>query len=272
MMPNFDSFAGSIGNAASSVGSIASQAVGVVGSVAGTAARMSGAINNVTSAAASISALRSINLPPGGNPIARVAAGAALFSGAINQATGAVGRIAGAFGALGGGGGGGGDWRARITGFGGEKLIFPYTPTIAINGGANYEEVPITHQNYSFFAYQNSKAETISITAPWFNEDAVQGMAWVKAVNFLRKSVKMFPDGNPPFICKFDAYGDHVFNAIPVIIKTFSVDLPSSVDYIAAGTDHVPIKSNFSIQLQPVYSREEVKGFSLSSIHNGKWV
>lgn len=275
-MPNFDSFAGSIGNVASSVGSIASQAVGVVGTVAGTAARMSGALNNITSAAASISALRSINLPPGGNPIARVAAGAALFSGAINQATGAVGRIAGAFGALagggGGGGGGGGDWRARITGFGGDKLIFPYTPTISISGGASYEEVPITHQNYSFFAYQNSKAESINISAPWYNEDAMQGMEWVKAVNFLRKSVKMFPDGNPPFICKFDAYGDHVFNAIPVIVRSFTVDLPNGVDYIAAGSDHVPIKSNFNVSLQPIYSREEVKGFSLSSIHNGKWV
>lgn len=273
-MPNFDSFTGSIGNVAASVGSIASQAVGVVGTVAGTAARMSGAINNLSSAAASISALRSINLPPGGNPIARLAAGAALFNGAIGQASGAVGRIAGAFGALaggGGGGGGGGDWRATITGLG-EKLIFPYTPTIAINGGANYEEVNITHQNYAFFAYQNSKAETITISAPWFNEDATQGMEWVKAVNFLRKHVKMFPSGNPPFICKFDAYGDHVFNAIPVIIRTFSVDLPSSVDYIAAGSDHVPIKSNFSVQLQPVYSREEVKGFSLSQIHNGHWV
>ncbi len=274
-MPNFDSFAGSIGNVASSVGSIASQAVGVVGSVAGTAGRISGAINNITSAAASISALRSINLPPGGNPVARLASGAALFSGAITQATGAVGRIAGAVGALAGGGGGGGgggsDWRAKITGFG-EELIFPYTPTIQISGSANYEEVPITHQNYSFFAYQNSKAETISINAPWYNEDASQGQVWIKAVNFLRKHVKMFPDGNPPFICKFDAYGEHVFGGIPVIIKTFSVDMPNGVDYIASGSDHVPIKSNFSVSLQPIYSREEVKGFSLSAIGNGKWV
>ncbi len=185
-MPNFDSFAGSIGNVASSVGSIASQAVGVVGTVAGTAGRISGAINNLSSAAASISALRSINLPPGGNPVARLAAGAALFNGAIGQTAGAIGRIAGAFGSLAGGGGGaagGGDWRATITGFG-EKLVFPYTPTIGISGGASYEEVPITHQNYSFFAYQNSKAESISISAPWYNEDATQGEVWVKAVNF----------------------------------------------------------------------------------------
>jgi hypothetical protein len=274
-MPNFDPFSGSIGNVASTVGSIASQAVGVVGTVAGTAGRISGAINNLSSAAASISALRSINLPPGGNPVARLAAGAALFSGAIGQATGAVGRIAGAFGALsgggGGGGGGGGDWRATISGLG-EKLIFPYTPTIGISGGANYEEVPITHQNYSFFAYQNSKAESISISAPWYNEDATQGQIWVEAVNFLRRHVKMFPDGNPPFICKFDAYGDHVFSSIPVVIRSYTVDLPNGVDYISTGSDHVPIKSNFSVTLQPIYSREQVKGFSLSDIGNGTWV
>ena len=82
----------------------------------------------------------------------------------------------------------------------------------------------------------------------------------------------MFPDGNPPFICKFDAYGDHVFSSIPVVIRSYTVDLPNGVDYISTGSDHVPIKSNFSVTLQPIYSREQVKGFSLSDIGNGTWV
>lgn len=261
-MALFDSFPGSIGQAASTIGSAANQALGTFGTIAGTAGRISGAINTATGAVAAVSALRGINLPPGGNPIARFAAGAALFNGAIGQAAGAVGAIAGIFG------GGSGDWRARLSGITGE-FTFPYTPTIQISGGAQYEEVPITHQNYSFFAYQNSKAESINISAPYFVEDMLQAQQWIKDINFLRASTKMFQDGNPPVILKFNAYGNYVFKDIPVIIRSYSVDLPNGVDYISTGTSHVPIKSSISVGLQPIYSREKVKTFNLQSFING---
>jgi hypothetical protein len=148
-------------------------------------------------------------------------------------------------------------------------IIFPYTPTISISGGAQYEEQGITHQNYAFFAYQHSKAEVIQISAPFFVTDSVEGQAWVKALTFLRASTKMFQDGNPPPMFKFNAYGDYVFKDIPVIVKTYSVDLPTGVDYIAAGTSHVPTKSTFNVTLQPVYSRDKVKTFNLQSFING---
>ena len=79
----------------------------------------------------------------------------------------------------------------------------------------------------------------------------------------------MFSDGNPPIILKFNAYGDYVFKDIPVIIKSYSVDLPNGVDYISTGSSHVPIKSNFSVSLQPIYSREKVKTFNLQSFISG---
>jgi hypothetical protein len=260
----FDSFSGAVGQASSTIGSIGTQAMGTLGTIAGTAGRISGAINSAQGAVASVSALRSISLPPGGNPVAKFAAGAALFNGAIGQAAGALGAIASIFG----GGGGSGDWRARLTCPLGE-LVFPYTPTIQIQGGATYDEQPITHQNYSFFSYQNSKAESISISAPFYVEDAMQADVWIKAVNFLRATTKMFSDGNPPIILKFNAYGNYVFKDIPVIIKSYSVDLPSGVDYISTGSSHVPIKSNFSVSLQPIYSREKIKTFNLQSFING---
>jgi len=305
----FDSFSSSV-SSFSSIGSAATQAMGTLGSIAGTAGQISGAINSAQGAVASISALRSINLPPGGNPIAQFAAGTALFTGAVNQTLGAVagvansvgaigsafsslGNLAGGAGGLGGigqvlgalggaasalggafGGGGAGDWRAKLSGAIG-TFVFPYTPTISISGGAQYEEVPITHQNYSFFAYQNSKAENITVSGTFFVEDASQAPAWTQAVNFLRASTKMFPDGNPPIILKFNAYGDYVFKDVPVVVKNYSIDLPNSVDYIQAGNNHVPIKSTFSVTLQPIYSREKVKTFNLGSFlagGSGGWV
>ena len=257
-----------ITGAAASIGSAQVQAMGVLNNINGTASRISSAIGNVSSAADAISNLRSFNLPAGGNPVASFAAGAALFTNAL----GAVGGIAGALGGLASalsGGGGGSDWRATLTGAVVGKLVFPYTPTISISGGASYDEQPITHQNYSFFAYQNSKAETIQIQAPFFVSDSVEGQTWISALSFLRACTKMFSDGNPPIILKFNAYGDHVFKDIPVVVKSYSCDLPADVDYIACGSSHVPIKSSFSVQLQPIYSREKVKTFNLQSFISG---
>lgn len=255
-----------ITGAAASIGSGAVQAMGTLNNITGSASRISDAINNVSSSVDAVSNLRSFNLPAGGDPISQFASGAALFTNAV----GTVGNLAGAIGGLASalGGNGGGEWRARLTGRIG-NLVFPYTPTIGISGGASYDEQPITHSNYAFYAWQNSKAEQISINAPFYVTDSVEGQAWIKAVTFLRASVKMFPDGNPPIILKFNAYGDHVFKDIPVIVKSYSVDLPNGVDYIASGASHVPIKSSFNVTLQPIYSREKVKNFNLYSFVNG---
>lgn len=252
--------------AATSIGSAAYGAMGTLNNITGTAGRITDAIGNVSSSFAAVSSLRSFNLPDGGNPVSQFAAGAALFSSGLGAVAGLAGAIGGLASAL--GGGGGGEWRARLAGPTGQ-LVFPYTPTISISGGATYDEQAITHQNYAFFAYQNSKAETIQISAPFFVTDSVEGQAWVKALTFLRASTKMFQDGNPPAIFKFNAYGDYVFKDIPVIVKSYSVDLPTGVDYIAAGTSHVPTKSTFNVTLSPIYSREKVKTFNLQSFING---
>jgi len=252
--------------AATSVGSAAYGAMGTLNNITGTAGRITDAIGNASNALSAVSNLRSFNLPDGGNPVSNFAAGAALFSSGLGAVAGLAGAIGGLASAL--GGGGGGEWRARLSGPTG-KLVFPYTPTISISGGAQYEEQGITHQNYAFFAYQHSKAEVIQISAPFFVTDSVEGQAWVKALNFLRAATKMFQDGNPPAIFKFNAYGDYVFKDIPVIVKTYSVDLPTGVDYIASGTSHVPTKSTFNVTLQPIYSREKVKTFNLQSFING---
>ena len=252
--------------AATSIGSAAYGAMGTLNTITGTAGRITSAIGSVNSAIGAVSRLRSFNLPDGGNPISQFAAGAALFTSGLGAVAGLAGAIGGLASAL--GGGGGGEWRARLTGPTG-RLVFPFTPTIGIQGGANYEEVAITHQNYAFYAYQYSKAESINISAPYYVTDSVEGQTWVAALNFLRGATKMFQDGNPPAIFKFNAYGDYVFKDIPVIIKSYSIDLPNGVDYIAAGTSHVPIKSTFNVQLHPVYSRESVKTFNLQSFING---
>jgi hypothetical protein len=214
-------------------------ALGVLGNIAS-------GINKVSSLGAALtsgdsgkvlSAIRSINLPKGGDSSGGGVAGAnATFVTDASK-----------------------DWRARlylpgmndrinevfskgqilepIRESGG--LIFPYTPTITINHNVSYGEQSLTHQNYQFIAYQNSKVSDIQINGDFFVQDWNEALYWIAAVHFLRSVTKMYAGeniyvGNPPPILKFSAYGDYVFKNVPVVVKSFNVTLPKEVDYISA--------------------------------------
>lgn len=320
-----------------------------IGSALGTASRLAGALNNLSNPSGLISALRSINLPGSGGSGSASAATRVQFSGPGNAD----------------------DWRVRLSippnffatsnvlaplqRAGG--LVFPYTPTIAISHSATYDDVAITHQNYQFMAYQNSKANAISISGPFNVEDAVQAQYWIAAMHFLRSATKMYTGdgdsaGSPPPILSLNGYGDYVFKNVPVVITSFSLDLPADANYIAttmgtagfsgfgtasggaastisgvaalssglagvagalgagrlatslgkvgavggavggvasllsggagngvggvfptaSGETHVPNKSTLTVTVQPVYSREAVRQFSLQKFVNGGYV
>ena len=309
-----------------------------LGSSLGTAGKLAGVLNNLSDPTRLVSSLRSLNLPIGGNisnPLGNI--GASWGGTQVDK-----------------------DWRVRLSlpnvgsfrssyvlqpliNAGG--MIFPYTPSISIQHNANYEDTPITHQNYQFISYQNSKIEKITITAPFYVEDAVQAQYWLAAVHYFRSMTKMFTGaesgsekGNPPPIVYLNGYGDFVFKNIPVVVSAFQVDLSSDTNYISTsmrkdvgrpsgapaaaptaqsggwlslaatalqanglqnaaafingldnknrsgsaaqvqqaqamtGDSHVPVKSQFSVTLQPIYSREAVRQFSLNSFVQGAYV
>jgi hypothetical protein len=266
--------------------------------------------SNLSNPAKLLSSIRSINLPLGGESIGKIINASASFGGTDSST----------------------DWRARLsmpsgsffdkspilkplTDAGG--LIFPYTPTISITSTSTYNEIPLTHQNYQFQAYQNSRVSDIQITGEFNVEDGVQAKYWIEVVHFLRSVTKMFTgdtafQGNPPPILNFSAYGDHVFRNVPVVVKSFSMTLPKDVQYIstnvsavsgglgsisqiatnlalgpissllpqiggpggtsASRDSHVPVKSDLTITIMPVYSRESVRQFSLQQFVNGAYV
>ena len=66
-------------------------------------------------------------------------------------------------------------------------------------------------------------------------------MYWLAAVHCLRSATKMFTgegdlQGNPPPIFKLNGYGDYVFKNIPVVIESFSINLPADTNYINTST------------------------------------
>ena len=80
--------------------------------------------------------------------------------------------------------------------------------------------------------------------------------------------------GNPPVICNLTGYGSSIFNKVPVVIKSFSVELPDSVNYVRCnkyGTaTWVPILSTITVVVVPVYNRTRLRDFSLQDYASGK--
>jgi hypothetical protein len=245
-------------------------AVNAIGNVVAGAKTIAGAIEGLTDPSKFASTIRSLGIPLGGEAAKAIGAASAFFGGPEA----------------------GSDWRVRLTVppiftggrvlaplvNAGYQLIFPYTPTITLSGSASYEEQSITHQNYQFIYYNSSKSEQIQIVAPFNVEDSEQALYWIAAVHFLRSATKMFTGndpvaGNPPAILRLNGYGNYVFKNVPVVVKQFSFDLPQDVNYInAGGQSWVPVKSTLQITLQPIYSRDAARNFSLVDFVNGKYV
>jgi hypothetical protein len=186
------------------------------------------------------------------------------------------------------------DWRVRINCawenfnsplFGVLKqtggVVWPYMPNITVSTKAEYNPIPITHSNYSQYSYKNSVVDDITISGEFSCETATDGAYWIAATTFFKTATKMFFGqgdlaGNPPIICNLTGYGSHVFDKVPVIIKTFSVDFKDDVNYIKCDPFNngkytwVPVLSTITVQVAPVYSRQGLRKFNLQDYARGK--
>ena len=188
----------------------------------------------------------------------------------------------------------------------GNRMVFPYSPTIIMSHSTNYNVTTPTHTNYTYSNFVSSQVDAINITGDFTVENEQEGAYWVAMLHYLRSASKMFygendpNSGNPPPVVKLNGYGDFVFNNVPVVIQSFTVDLQSDVDYIATavgGTRRdpadetgenfvatitnksdnpaitwVPTRSTLSVTVQPTYSRKSIAQFSLSDFVNGSYV
>jgi hypothetical protein len=121
----------------------------------------------------------------------------------------------------------------------GGHMVFPFTPTIIISHSAAYNTVAPIHNNYPFFAYQNSQVDAMTIVGQFYCQNAIEARYWMACLHYLRTMTKMDygigSTGSPPPIAKLNGYGDYVFNNVPVIIQNFTVDMPNEVDYISTA-------------------------------------
>ena len=160
-------------------------------------------------------------------------------------------------------------------------VVWPYMPNITVSTKAEYSTIPITHANYSQYSYKNSVVDDISISGEFSCETKADAAYWIAATTFFKTATKMFfgqgdLSGNPPIICNLTGYGSHVFDKVPVIIKSFSVDFKDDVNYIQCDPFNdqkytwVPILSTITVVVAPVYSRQGLRKFSLQDYAKGK--
>ncbi len=187
-----------------------------------------------------------------------------------------------------------GDWRVRLTcdfdtlfGAGSFSrltntagMIFPFTPNLSFSSKANYTTTDPVHSNFPFQSYKNSQVDDITISGDFPAETAEDGAYWLEMTTFLRTATKMFYGqgsfaGNPPIVCKLNGYGPKVFNNVPVVIKSFTIELKDDVNYInvvdsSNGENWVPVLSTISVTVSPVYNRERLRKFNLQNFAAGK--
>lgn len=161
----------------------------------------------------------------------------------------------------------------------GNRMVFPFNPTILIGHTANYSNIQPTHTNYAMYAYENSQVDQITITGEFFNENEEDAQYWIACLHYLRIMTKMFYGassealGNPPAVARLNGYGKFVLNNIPVILTNFTTDMPADVDYIECVVDgqsnYVPTQSTITVTVQPNYARRSHSRFSLQDYIEG---
>lgn len=253
----------SLGGISGSLSSLAGgDLAGGLKSLAGTISSAAGVLNNI------LSLKRGTNLPSGGELFSQQGPAIRLFPGTS------------------------GDWRVRIncawenfnsplfamlqrTG----GVVWPYNPNITVSTKAEYNTISPIHNNYPLQQYKSSTVEDITISGEFSCETETDAAYWIAATTFFKTATKMFfgqgnNAGNPPIVCHLNGYGSSIFNEVPVVIKSFSVELKDDVNYVNCNTwgtnTWVPVLSTITVVVAPVYNRRRLRQFSLQQYASGQ--
>jgi hypothetical protein len=160
-------------------------------------------------------------------------------------------------------------------------VIFPYTPAISYEHKADYATQTPVHSNFTQYFYKNSSVSPISISGKFTVQNENDAGIYLGTVHLLKALTRMRyggpqtgdkDSGAPTPVCRLDAYGDFMLKNVPVVISSFKIELPDSVDYFTLGKTKgniygqasVPISSIISLVCNPVYSRDEMQKFSVT--------
>lgn len=166
-------------------------------------------------------------------------------------------------------------------------IIFPYTPSISYAVKAEYAEQKPLHSNFALQFFKNSSIGEISISGKFTVENSKDAELYISTVHLIKSLLRMrsggaksgdADSGAPPPVCRLEAYGDMMLKNVPVVLTSFRVELPDNVDYFgfkssntAIGYNSVPTVSTIAITCLPMYSRNEMRNFSVNNYVNNAY-
>jgi hypothetical protein len=101
----------------------------------------------------------------------------------------------------------------------------------------------MSHTNYQTYGYGRTENPSINMTCKFSAHTSEHFNLSVYALRFLRTYTKMNYGrtdplrGLPPRILRFFAYGNQVFDNVPVVINKFNMTFPEDVDYVKGKID-----------------------------------
>jgi hypothetical protein len=168
-----------------------------------------------------------------------------------------------------------------------DGVIFPFQPAVAQSYSAQYQNQDLTHSNFSYYFYQNSKMDPITITGQFVVRNPYEGQYVFASIMFLRACTLMSQGtlttgainpsaGAPPPVVRLNGMGFAGLDNIPVVITNVTTTYPADVDYVtvqpglATGeTAKIPVEMEISVTMQPVFSRTFATGFSSAGFASG---
>jgi hypothetical protein len=122
-------------------------------------------------------------------------------------------------------------------------ILFPYTPSVTAGSQAEYDLSPFIHSNYGYNAYVRSYPKPINISTEFTAQSDAEAFYMLAVIHFFKSSTKLYfgvqtykTSGTPPPVLLFNYLGDHQFNDVPVVVKSFGYTLDAAVDYVPVYT------------------------------------
>ena len=147
-------------------------------------------------------------------------------------------------------------------------MVFPYQPAITYQQEVSYQSMEMVHANQDFHVYSKTPALKLQVDGDFTVQSQKEGQYALACLHFLRTVTKMYfsgtdaRQGTPPPVLLFDAYGQFMFNSLPVIVTGFTMTLPKDVDY-------VPVQAGGNNTAAPTGTASGVNKVTQESIASG---
>ena len=153
------------------------------------------------------------------------------------------------------------EYKVRITGPGG-KITFEASAPISESRQANYDGYNIVHLPTSLVAYRNTDGRRFGVAGKLVSRTPSEAAQNVKHLDLARKWI--LPDfgstGATPPILKIYGFNNFNLDGRQVVLRSYTWNFPEDVDYIWEGGEAMPVIGVLQLDLEEVYSAEQITG------------